>query len=333
MDLSSIGQPQLLASWRRTLEIRRFEEHVIAQYTEQNAMFARRENPPWTIKCPTHLSIGQEAAAVGVCFALKPTDPVFSTHRCHAHYLAKGGDPGRGMAELYGRANGCAFGKGGSMHLVDPSVGMMGSSAIVGGSIPLAVGAAMAGQQLKRDLVAACFFGDGAVEQGVFHESLNLAAVRKIPVIFACENNLYATLSHQSTRQNTGIAQRAAAYGIPGVVVDGNDALAVFEVARTAVERARAGAGPTLIEAQTYRWYSHVGIEPDTGRMRRTAEELAAWKMRDPVEVGRQRCLDAGLTRAQLAEVEDAVEQGLAGAVAFARSGPIPASGAMWTDV
>lgn len=323
----------LFALWKQMRAVRRFEEHVIEQYAEQNALFARKVEPPWSIRCPTHLSIGQEAAAVGACAPLTPADQVYSTHRCHAHYLAKGGDPARGMAELYGKATGCANGKGGSMHLVDASVGMMGASAIVGGSIPLAVGAGLAFRLRGEPRVAVAFFGDGAVEQGVFAESLHLAALQRLPVIFACENNHYATLSHLETRQHRPISDRARAVDIPAVDVDGNDVAAVANASREAVARARAGEGPTLIVADTYRWYAHVGTEPDTGKMRRSADELDAWRARDPVAAARAQLLASGVTEQAIAEAEADVEAALAAAVRFARESPAPAAEALWTDV
>lgn len=311
--------------YRRMLLVRRAEERVIQQYAEQNAAFARKESPEHTIKCPTHLSIGQEAAAVGVCSTLEATDVVYSTHRCHAHYLAKGGSPRAMMAELFGRVTGCGRGKGGSMHLVDMEVGMMGASAIVGGSIPLAAGAALSFQLRKLPHVAVAFFGDGAVEQGVFHESLNVAAVKKLPVLFVCENNFYATLSHVGGRQPTPIAERAASYGVPGVRVTGDDVAPVERAARAAVARARAGHGPTLLEVEAYRWMSHVGTEPDTGKMKRSAEELGHWKDRCPVVNGRRTLLAAGMSESQVTALDRDVEGVLDEAMDFARKSPLPA--------
>src|SRR5881397_3734437 len=228
--------------------IRRAEEAIVARYPEQE------------IRCPTHLAIGQEAVAVGVCQTLRDGDTVLSGHRCHAHYLAKGGST-RGMfAELYGKATGCCGGKGGSMHLASPETGMLGASAIVAGTVPIAVGAALAAALRGSDDVSVAFFGDAGIEQGVTHESLAFAALRRLPVVFVCENNLYATLTPLSKRQvSADIWPRAVAHGLPGVSVDGNDVLAVYEAAAHAVARARAGDGPTFIEAKTYRWREHVG--------------------------------------------------------------------------
>ncbi|MDP2932326.1 MAG: thiamine pyrophosphate-dependent dehydrogenase E1 component subunit alpha, partial [Chloroflexota bacterium] len=236
---TDIPQASLLEMYEMMLRIRRVEDKIVEVYPEQE------------MRCPTHLSIGQEAAAVGVCAALRRDDCVFSTHRCHAHYLAKGGDIRRLFAELYGKKTGCTGGKGGSMHFADESVGMMGTSAIVGASIPLAVGAALAFSMKGNDRVAVAFFGDAGVEQGVFHESLNFAALRRLPVLFACENNQYATQTHIAKRQALdNIYQRGEIYGIPGERVDGNDVLAVYQAAQRAVERGRRGEGPTLLECR-----------------------------------------------------------------------------------
>jgi 2-oxoisovalerate dehydrogenase E1 component len=227
-----------------------------------------------------HLSIGQEAIAAGVCAALRPDDTIASTHRGHGHVIAKGGDLTRMYAELFGRETGYCHGRGGSMHIADLSLGIMGANGIVGGGIPLTIGAAYAHQRQGANRVAVAFFGDGAVNQGAFHESLNLAAVWQLPVIFVCENNGYAASVPQTKHQREQvIAKRAAGYGMPGMTVDGNDAQAVYEATRTAVDRARRGGGPTLIECKTYRHYGHSGLRGDD----RSPLELAAWKQRDPL--------------------------------------------------
>jgi acetoin:2,6-dichlorophenolindophenol oxidoreductase subunit alpha len=324
---------ELAELYERMLLVRRAEERVIEQYAEQNAYIARGERPPRSIKCPTHLSIGQEAAAVGVCSVLTDQDVVFSTHRCHAHYLAKGGSPQRMMAELYGKRTGCARGKGGSMHLVDTSVGMLGASAILGGTLPLATGAALGFQLRGEHRVAVAFFGDGAVEQGAFHEALNLAAVRRLPVLFVCENNFYATLSHVSTRQRVPIASRAAAYGIAAADVDGDDVRNVVRVARGAVDRAREGAGATLLEVRAYRWMAHVGTEVDTGKMRRTAEELQSWKERCPIRAAAVALEASGASASELARIDDRVRSVLDDAIAFATESGEPEPSELFDDV
>jgi pyruvate dehydrogenase E1 component alpha subunit len=293
--------------------IREVEEQVVERYPEQE------------IRCPTHLSIGQEAVAVGVCAALREDDHVYSTHRCHAHYLAKGGDLQAMVDELYGRRTGCSQGKGGSMHLVDSSVGMMGASAIVGGTIPMAVGSALAFQMQKTDRVAVAFFGDGAVEEGVFHESLSFASVKRLPVLFVCENNLYATYSAQGARQPAdNIHKRARAYLIPGVRVDGNDVVRVYGAAGAAVARARAGLGPTLIECRTYRWRDHVGPNFDFEVGYRSREEVEAWMARCPIKRCAARLRRLGLTEDELGQIREQVRTEALEAFRIAKSRPFP---------
>ena len=303
--------------------IRRAEEAIVALYPEQE------------IRCPTHLSIGQEAVAVGVCQALREHDTVLSGHRCHAHYLAKGGSL-RGMfAELYGKATGCCGGKGGSMHLASPDTGMLGASAIVAGTLPMAVGAALAAALRRTDEVAVAFFGDAAAEQGVLHESLAFAALRALPVVFVCENNLYATLTPLSQRQvSVDIWPRAAAHGLAAVGVDGNDVVAVHEAGAAAAARARHGGGPTFIEAKTYRWREHVGPNFDTDMGNRTQAELDGWMARDPVAV-LARTLEARgiLTAAERASLDADLEAEVADAVSFAKASPFPEPAMLRTDV
>jgi len=316
--------PELLVELYVTMRrIRRAEETIAALYPEQE------------IRCPTHLSIGQEAGATGVCLALQPSDTAVSTHRCHAHYIAKGGDL-RGMfAELYGRAPGCCGGKGGSMHLTAPEVGMLGASAIVAGSVPLALGSALAARMGGSDEVAVAFFGDAAMEQGVTHESLALAALRRLPVLFVCENNLYATNTPLRTRQaGPDLAPRAAGHWLPGVTVDGNDVVAVYRAARTAVERARRGQGPTLIEVKTYRFREHVGPNYDIDLGYRTQAELDRWMAREPVG-GLARRLERArvLPAARRAVLDAQIEAEIADAVAFAKSSPFPEPAALFADV
>lgn len=302
--------------YRALLRIRRAEEKIVELYPQQQ------------MRCPTHLSIGQEAAAVGVCRALRPDDIAYSTHRCHAHYLAKGGDLRAMFAELYGRRTGCARGKGGSMHLVDPDAGFYGASAIVGGTIPLAVGSALSFQLDGLDRVAVAFFGDAAVEGGPFHESLNFAALRKLAVLFACENNLYATCTPLSKRQPAvAIEGRAAAYGMAGVAVDGADALAVRRAARDAVERARRGEGPTLLVSTVYRWREHVGPNFDTALGYRTQDELDAWTRRCPLERLRGTLRERGVPGAALEAIETEVRAEIDDAVRFAQASPPPEPG------
>ncbi len=305
------------------LRIRRVEEVIAEVYAEQE------------MRCPTHLSIGQEAAAAGICVALRKDDSVFSTHRCHAHYIAKGGDIHRMIAELYGKATGCAGGKGGSMHLADESVGMMGTSAIVGASIPLAMGAALAFTMQRTDRVAVAFFGDAGTEQGIFYETMNYAALRRLPVIFFCENNFYATQSPFHHRQvNDNIYQRGEIYGIPGERVDGNDVLEVYRASVRAIARARSGQGPTLLECRTYRWREHVGPNYDWDLGYRTREEVEGWMEKCPVKRCREYLLATGqATEAELRTIAGKIEKDIQEALARAKADPYPDAVALYTNV
>lgn len=271
-----------------------------------------------------HLSIGQEAIAAGVCATLQPDDTIASTHRGHGHVIAKGGDLTRMFAELLGRETGYCRGRGGSMHIADLSLGILGANGIVGAGIPLTVGAAYAHQRQGANRVAVAFFGDGAVNQGAFHEALNLAAVWQLPAIFVCENNGYAASVPQAKHQREQtIAKRAIGYGMPGVTVDGNDALAVYAAAGEAVARARRGGGPTLIECKTYRHFGHTASSADL----RSPVEVAAWKERDPLVQLERRydALDAAAPdrrRALDAELDAAIERAIAEAEAAPRPDP-----------
>lgn len=253
--------------------IRMVEEAIAERYSDQQ------------MRCPVHLSIGQEAAAVGICAALRHTDQVMSGHRSHAHYLAKGGDLNAMIAEIYGRETGCCSGRGGSMHLIDLAVGFVGAVPIVGSTIPIAVGLAFADKLSKRDRVTVAFLGEAATEEGVCHESMNFAALHKLPVIFACENNQYSVYSHLRVRQPAGLEvyQQAIGHGLPAEKVDGNDPLAVLAAAERAVARARQSDGPTFIEMTTYRWREHCGPNFDNHIGYRTQAEFEEWAARDPL--------------------------------------------------
>ncbi len=271
-----------------------------------------------------HSCVGQEATAVGACLALTKDDVITSTHRGHGHLVAKGGDPRYMMAELAARSPGYCLGRGGSLHMADFDLGILGANGIVGGGIPIAVGAALAFSMRKQPRLALAFFGDGATNEGAFHESANQAGVWKLPVIFFCENNLYGegTAMHRCTPV-TDLAVRAAGYGMPGVIVDGNDVLAVYEAVREAAERARAGDGPTFIEAKTYRWRGHYEGDP---QVYRSVEEIESWKQRDPIATFRAQVLKAGvLDDGQLEEIQELVFAELDEAVAFAAAAPRPA--------
>jgi TPP-dependent pyruvate/acetoin dehydrogenase alpha subunit len=271
-----------------------------------------------------HTSLGQEAVAAGVCGALARDDYLTTTHRGHGHVLAKGADLDRMMAELFGKETGLCGGKGGSMHVADPSVGILGANAIVGAGIPLAVGAALSSKCLRQGRVAVSFFGEGAVNQGAFHEAVNLAAIWDLPVIFLCENNVYAefTDSRRMTRVPS-VAQRARTYGIDGRTVDGNDVEAVHSTTAAAVEQCRAGRGPVLIEAETYRWHGH--YEGDA-QPYKPGDEAALWRDRDPLVVAGRRLVEAGdQTEAGLTAIRDEAADRVDGAVEAARAAEPPA--------
>jgi pyruvate dehydrogenase E1 component alpha subunit len=272
-----------------------------------------------------HPYVGQEAVAVGVCANLAVTDRVTSNHRGHGHCIAKGANIQRMMAELFGRVDGYCRGKGGSMHIADFAVGMLGANGIVGGGLPIACGAALAGQLDGRGAVTVCFFGDGAAAEGEFHESLNIASLWRLPIVFVCENNQYAANNAVGAQHpRADIAAHAAPYDLPGIVVDGNDVLAVHAAAGEAVARARRGEGPSLLECKTYRWHFHAmraALPPET----RPAEEVAAWKARDPIARLEQHMIGRGLlTPAMLQAVRDRVTADLDAAVAFADASPFP---------
>jgi TPP-dependent pyruvate/acetoin dehydrogenase alpha subunit len=270
-----------------------------------------------------HTSLGQEAVATGVCAALAPGDHLTTTHRGHGHVLAKGADPDGMMAELFGRASGLCGGKGGSMHVADPSVGILGANAIVGAGIPIATGAGLSSKILRTGAVAVSFFGEGAVNQGAFHEAVNLAAIWSLPVLFLCENNRYAEFTDSARMTRVpDVRTRAGAYGIWARQVDGNDVRAVHEVARDAVELCRDGQGPALIEAATYRWHGH--YEGD-GQPYKPEPEAEAWRARDPLLLAEASLLAEGAaTEAQLSGVRDAAEERVRRAVEFARAAPVP---------
>lgn len=304
--------PRLL---RDMLRIRLIEERIQALYAEQE------------MRCPTHFSIGQEAAAVGVCAQLAREELITSAHRSHAHYLAKGGNLKAMLAELYGKVTGCARGKGGSMHLIDRAAGFLGAVPIVGSTIPIGVGAAFSAILQGRRRLSVIFFGDAATETGVFHESLNFAAIHKLPVVMVCENNLYSVLTPLRWRRPDGreIAQLAGGHGVLALQGDGNDADAVWELAGTAVEHARSGRGPAFVELATYRWLEHCGPNDDQHLGYRPPGELEAWKARDPLKRYAERLRTRGLvTEAELTATASAINTEIDEAVAFARSSPFP---------
>jgi pyruvate dehydrogenase E1 component alpha subunit len=301
---------------RDMVRIRRVEETLAELY------------PAGEMRTPTHFSIGQEAVAVGVCGALRRDDVVYSGHRCHAHYLAKGGDLHGMVAELYGRETGCARGRGGSVHLNDPEVGVIASSAILGQTMAVAVGTALAFTMDGRDQLAVTFFGDGTVEEGIFHETLNFAVMRQAPVLFVCENNGFSTHTRLEVRQpaSVSIHARAASYGMPSRLVDGNDVFAVHAAAREAVAHARGGAGPFFLECTTYRWREHVGPQWDYDKGYRTKAEVDAWIARCPIRRASERLLSEGVsTPERIAAMERASQIEVDEAVAAARAASFPA--------
>ena len=281
-----------------------------------------------------HLYVGQEAVAAGVMVHLTSADQITSTHRGHGHLIAKGGEFDRMFAELYGRATGYCKGKGGSMHICNMELGMLGANGIVGGGPPIAIGAAFTQKFLKTKHVAVAFFGDGASNEGSFHEAANMAALYKLPVILVCENNGYGEFTPQANHQAiVDVADRAAGYGMPGVVVDGMDVMAVYEAAGEAIERARKGAGPTLLECKTYRFYDHVGIR-GMGLTYRTDEEVLQWQKRDPITLFEARLAEQGvLTAKKAASIHEEVMQQVKAGIAFAEASPFPDAASLLDDV
>ena len=280
-----------------------------------------------------HLYIGEEAIATGVCANLTEDDYIASTHRGHGHCIAKGADVNKMMAELFGRRTGYCKGKGGSMHIADFSIGMLGANGVVGGSLPIAAGAALAISMLDQKRVTVAFFGDGASNRGTFHESANLASVWKLPVIFLCENNQYAsTTPYKTTTSVEDIADRAHGYSMPGVAVDGNDVFAVYEAAKAAIERARNGGGPSLLEAKTYRVKGHFVGDPELYRSKEEVEEI--FKKRDPISRFEKQVLNEGLlSQKKLDDIKLEAQEVIDNALAFAKASPEPDPSELLSDV
>ena len=281
-----------------------------------------------------HLYVGQEAIAAGVMVHLSNEDYITSSHRGHGHLIAKGGEYDRMFAELYGKATGYCKGKGGSMHISNLELGMLGANGIVGGGPPIAVGAAFSIKFKQKDNVAVCFFGDGASNEGSFHEAANMAALFKLPCIFVCENNGYGEYTPQANHQAiVDVADRAPGYGMPGVVVDGMDAVAVYEAAGEAIKFARQGGGPTLLECKTYRYYDHVGVR-GMGLSYRTDEEVEQWRQKDPIMNFEARLAEQGVLSADAARaIHEQVEQDVQAGIAFAESSPMPDPSTITEDV
>lgn len=297
------------------LRIRVIEERLAELYLERE------------MRCPVHLCTGQEAVSVGVCAALTQDDYVLGTHRSHGHYLAKGGDLKAMVAELYGKITGCSLGKGGSMHLVDQTVGFLGATSIVGSTIPIAAGVALSAKMQKKPNVTVVFFGDGATEEGIFHESLNFASLKELPVVFVCENNFYSVYSPLSVRQprEREIYQLARGHGLPGFHGNGNDVLEVYQLTKEAVDRARNSGGPTFLEFKTYRWRTHCGGKYDNDLGYRAEDEFQSWISRCPIESLKSRLLNNGLiTEKKYDEMRDKFEMEIADAVQFSRESAYP---------
>jgi len=307
----AIAKEKLIEMYRTMVQIRRFEERVAREFAEGN------------IPGSVHSYIGEEAVATGAIAQLRKDDYIMSTHRGHGHLIAKGGQTDRMMAELFAKKTGYCQGKGGSMHIADMDIGMLGAAGIVGSGIPISTGAGLSAKLRGTDQITICFFGDGAANIGRFHEGINLAAVWCLPVVFICENNLWAVSVPTSCSLATpNIADRAVGYGIPGVVVDGMDVIAVYEAAGEAVARARSDKGPTLIEAKTYRFRGH--FEGDAGTYR-PKEEIEEWLKRDPVKLYKEKLLEMKvLTEKETEEIDKEMLAEMDQAVKFAQESPFP---------
>ncbi|MBI1873297.1 MAG: thiamine pyrophosphate-dependent dehydrogenase E1 component subunit alpha [Acidobacteria bacterium] len=319
------GQPPafLLGLHRSMLRIRRIEEEIERRYHEDQ------------MKTPIHLVIGQEATSVGCCAALGDTDLLYSSHRTHGTYLAKGGDLKAMLCELHCRANGCAGSRGGSMHLIDKGVGLAGTSAVVGGAVPIATGAALAAWMKQEDRVIVVFLGDATTEEGVTSESLNFAALKRLPIVFFCENNFYSVQSPLETRQPPRELHKwAAAHEMPAVLIDGVNVLAAFEATRTAVARAKAGEGPSFIEARVYRFRAHAGAGDDSRTGYRDEAERQQWERVCPVRLFEAYLVEAGLLNATAIDaLEHEIAEEIADAFAYALESPNPTEADLYRHV
>jgi TPP-dependent pyruvate/acetoin dehydrogenase alpha subunit len=310
--------------------IRMFERMTcIREFDERAAVLMEQARIPGSV----HLYCGEEAVGVGVCEALRPDDYITSTHRGHGHLIAKGGDPKLMYAELFAKSNGYNRGKGGSMHIAALDLGMIGANGIVAAGVPIALGVAFASNYQENGRVTVCFFGDGATNEGAFHEAVNMAAMLKAPVVFVCENNLYAEWTPTAMQTSVrDIADRSASYGIPGVIVDGMDIMAVHEAAVEAIARARNGEGPTLLECKTYRFYDHVGR--DFGMLKRDEDEVARWRARDPIKLWREALAEQGvLSEAEAAAITERIQAEMEAAIEFAEQSPDPVPEDLMRDI
>lgn len=315
MDHSNLNADALKRLYYEMLRIRAVEEKIAELYPEQG------------MRCPVHLSVGQEAPAVGVCAALSSDDYALSAHRSHAHYLAKGGSLKAMLGELYGRVTGCCQGKGGSMHLIDRSVGFLGAVPIVGSTIPIAAGVAFGSVMKQESRVTVVFFGEGATEEGVFHEALNFAELKRLPIVFVCENNFFSVYSPLSVRQPPGreVAALAQGHGMESFQGDGNDVTEVYRLTNRAVTKARSGGGPTFLEFKTYRWREHCGPNYDNHLGYRSLEEFESWKARCPLKRLSEHLLGAHLAvQRDLEAMEERLSAEIDEAFAFAKSSAYP---------
>lgn len=312
-----------LSFLRKMLQIRFFEEKIVDQYARGN------------IPGLAHLYIGEEAVAVGACTTLNNDDMITSTHRGHGHCIAKGADLNRMMAELFGKKDGYCKGKGGSMHIADMEIGMLGAMGIVGSGGPIAVGAALAAKKRETGQAVVCFFGDAATNTGAFHESANFASLFELPVVFVCENNLYGiSVSMKRHTRVKHIADRAAGYAMPAVKVDGNDVVKVYETVGKAVESARKGKGPTLVECKTYRFRGHFEGDPNLGERYRTRKEVEQWKAKCPIKRHKERLLKEKLaTKKEMDQIEKEVRQEIEDAMSYAERSPFPSGEEALEDV
>jgi pyruvate dehydrogenase E1 component alpha subunit len=315
-----IPADKLLAMYESMVRIRRFEDCIHLRFLQG------------TLPGTVHLYQGQEAVAVGTCAHLNKEDVVASTHRPHGHAIAKGVTLKSIMAELYGKQTGCCKGKGGSMHIGDASVGMLPAIAIVGGGLTIATGCALAFKFQKRDNVAVAFFGEGASNEGDFHEAMNLAAIWNLPVVFVCENNLYGASTHfKLVCKLEDVADRAASYGMPSAICDGNDVFSVYDCVGEAVARARAGGGPTLVECKTYRRGGHSRSDANAYRDK---EEEKVWLARDPIPMAQKKLMSMGiLTQSDIARIDDEIEKEMQDATEFAVNSPLPSPDECFTDL
>jgi pyruvate dehydrogenase E1 component alpha subunit len=296
------------------VRIRCFEESVAD-------LASKRE-----VNTPVHLSIGQEAIAAGVCQNLSSDDYVFSTHRNHGHYIAKGGNLNKLMAEIFGKETGCSFGHGGSMHTIDPDVGFMGSSAIVAGTVPIAVGAALSAKRKGKKQISVAFFGDGATDEGVFYESINLAALYNLPIVFVCENNLFSTHMPIFKRQkNIELFKKVKGFGIITEKADGNNPIEVYSAAKKLIQATKDNNGPVFLECMTYRWLAHVGPEPDIDIGYRRKEDIEYWKGKCPIKLLRNHLISINcLDTARYSEIEKKMRGEVDAAVTFAKNSKLP---------